>query len=73
MRKINFMEELTKADLKAIEISVKFLVDDITDELDSYENAGMDEAADTSREVLSNLYNVLGKVRNMGMNYDTSH
>lgn len=67
------MEELTKADLKAIEISVKFLVDDITDELDSYENAGMDEAADTSREVLSDLYNVLAKVRNMGMNYDTSH
>lgn len=67
------MEELTKADLKAIEISVKFLVDDITDELDSYESAGMDEAAETSREVLSDLYNVLGKVRNMGMSNETSH
>jgi len=73
MTKINFMESLDKADLKAIEISVKFLVDDITEELDSYESAGMDEAAETSREVLGKLYNVLGKVRNMGMSYDTSN
>jgi len=73
MIKIDFMESLTKAELKAIEMSVKLLVDDIADELDNYENAGMEDAADTSREVLSTLYNVLGKVRNMGMNYDTSH
>lgn len=72
MTKIDFMESLTKADLKAIEMSVKFLVDDITEELDSYENAGMDEAAETSREVLSTLYNVLGKVREIGMSYDAS-
>lgn len=67
MTKINFMESLDKADLKAIEISVKFLVDDITEELDSYESAGMDEAAETSREVLSELYNVLGKIRKIGI------
>jgi hypothetical protein len=64
---INFMESLDKSDLKAIEISVKFLVDDITEELDSYESAGMDEAAETSREVLSELYNVLGKIRKIGI------
>ena len=73
MIKIDFMESLTKAELKAVEMSVKLLVDDIADELDNYENAGMEDAANTSREVLSTLYNVLGKVRNMGMNYDTSN
>lgn len=73
MKKNDFMESLTLADLKAIEISVKFLVDDIADDLDAYETAGMEDAADTTREVLTELYNVLGKVRNIGMSYDASN
>jgi hypothetical protein len=73
MKKNDFMESLTLADLKAIEISVKFLVDDIADDLDAYENAGMEDAIDTTREVLTELYNVLGKVRKIGMSYDTSN
>lgn len=66
------MEELTEKDFKAIEVSVKCLIDDITDELDSYEDAGMENAVDTSRDVLNDLYNVLGKVRKISMSYDTS-
>jgi len=64
---INFMEDLSRNDLKVIEMSVKLITDDVTEELDSYERAGMDEAAETSREVLSELYNVLGKIRKIGM------
>lgn len=67
------MEELTRNDLKAIEVSVKFLIDDITDELNSYEDLGMEDAVDTSTGVLKNLYNVLNKVRKLGMAYDTSN
>lgn len=67
------MESLTKDELKAVEMCVKFMVDDISEELDRYEDAGMNEAADTSREVLSKLYGVLGKLRKMGMTYDTSN
>ena len=59
------MNSLTKNDLKAIEISVKFLVDDITEELESYEIAGMDEAEQTARGVLGDLYIVLNKIRKM--------
>jgi len=70
---IKFMEGLTKSELKAVEMCVKFMVDDITEELDSYENAGMEDAAQTSREVLGKLYNVLGKVRKIGMGYDASN
>ena len=70
---IKFMEGLTKSELKAVEMCVKFMVDDITEELDSYENAGMEDAAQTSREVLGKLYNVLGKVRKIGMEYDASN
>lgn len=66
------MNELNENDLKAIEVSVKFLIDDITDELDRYEDAGMENAADTSRDVLNDLYNVLDKVRKMTTAYDTS-
>jgi len=57
------MIELNKADLKAIEMSLKLVLDDVSEELHSYENAGMDEASTISREVLSDLYNVLKKVR----------
>ena len=57
------MIELNKADLKAIEISLKLVLDDVGEELHSYETAGMDEASTISREVLSDLYNVLKKVR----------
>jgi len=59
------MEELSKSDLKAIEMSLKLIVDDVSDELHDYESAGMEEASQTSREVLFNLYNVLNKVRRM--------
>lgn len=66
MKQIDFMEELSKGDLKVIEMSIKQITDDVTEELDSYERAGMDEAVETSREVLSELYNVLGKIRKIG-------
>ena len=59
------MIELNKADLKAIEMSLKLVLDDVVEELHSYETAGMDEASTISREVLSDLYNVLNKVRKM--------
>ncbi len=59
------MIELNKADLKAIEMSLKLVLDDVGEELHSYETAGMDEASTISREVLSDLYNVLEKVRKM--------
>tara|TARA_R100001198_G_scaffold3709_1_gene2140 strand:- start:186 stop:377 length:192 start_codon:yes stop_codon:yes gene_type:complete len=59
------MIELNKADLKAIEMSLKLVLDDVGEELHSYETAGMDEASTISREVLSDLYNVLNKVRKM--------
>tara|TARA_R110000796_G_scaffold45496_2_gene110031 strand:- start:8955 stop:9143 length:189 start_codon:yes stop_codon:yes gene_type:complete len=59
------MKSLSKSDLKAIEISVKFLVDDIAEELRSYEIAGMDDAEQTARKVLGDLYVVLNKVRKM--------
>lgn len=67
MKQIDFMEDLSRNDLKVIEMSVKLITDDVTEELYSYESAGMDEAAETSREVLSELYNVLGKIRKIGM------
>lgn len=63
MKKIDIMEKLSKSDLRAIEISVKFLVDDIAEELQGYENAGMHEAEQTARDVLGDLYVVLNKLR----------
>ena len=65
MKQFNLMESLTKSDVKAIELSVKFLLDDISEELRVYEESGIDDAAETSREMVSELYKVLGKVRNM--------
>ncbi len=57
------MIELNKSDLKAIKMSLKLVLDDLEEELNIYENSGMDEASSISREVLSDLYNVLEKVR----------
>jgi flagellar motor component MotA len=42
-------------------------LDDITEELKHYEESRMDEAVQTSREVLEVLYSVLKKVREKGM------
>lgn len=57
------MDELSKSDLKAIEMSLKLVLDDVIEELYSYETAGMHEASQISRDVLGDLYNVLNKVR----------
>ena len=57
------MDELSKSDLKAIEMSLKLVLDDVIEELYSYETAGMYEASQISRDVLGDLYNVLNKVR----------
>ena len=57
------MIELNKSDLKAIKMSLKLVLDDLEEELNIYENSCMDEASSISREVLSDLYNVLEKVR----------
>ena len=65
------MVKLNKADLKAIEMSLKLVLADVGEELHSYENAGMDEASAISREVLYDLYNVLEKVRKMN-DYEVS-
>ena len=62
-----FMNSLSKAELKAVELGLRFLLDDITEELKHYEEARMDEAVQTSMEVLEVLYNVLKKVREKGM------
>jgi uncharacterized UPF0146 family protein len=62
-----FMNSLSKAELKAVELGLRFLLDDITEELKHYEEARMDEAVQTSREVLEVLYSVLKKVREKGM------
>ena len=62
-----FMQTLSKAELKAVELGLRFLLDDITEELKHYEEARMDEAVQTSMEVLEVLYNVLKKVREKGM------
>ncbi len=59
------MEILNESEIKTIELSVKFLLDDVSDELRAYEESGIDDAAETSREMVSKLYKVLGKVRNM--------
>jgi len=61
------MNSLSKAELKAVELGLRFLLDDITEELKHYEEARMDEAVQTSREVLEVLYSVLKKVREKGM------
>lgn len=62
-----FMQTLSKAELKAVELGLRFLLDDITEELKHYEESRMDEAVQTSREVIEVLYSVLKKVREKGM------
>lgn len=52
-------------ELKAIALCVTFMIEDVTEELKSYEEAKIDEAAQTSREVLSGLHKVLNKVRKL--------
>lgn len=59
------MESLNESEIKTIELSVKFLLDDVSEELRVYEESGIDDAAETSREMVSKLYKVLVKVRNM--------
>ena len=53
MQKIN--DEFSSGELKAIALCVTFMIEDVSEELNSYEEARMDEAAQTSREVLSGL------------------
>ena len=62
-----FMQTLSKAELKAVELGLRFLLDDITEELKHYEDSRMDETVQTSREVIEVLYSVLKKVRDKGM------
>lgn len=63
MQKIN--DEFSSGELKAIALCVTFMIEDVSEELNSYEDAKIDEAAQTSREVLSGLYRVLNKVRKL--------
>ncbi len=63
MQKIN--DEFSSGELKAIALCVTFMIEDVSEELNSYEDAKMDEAAQTSREVLSGLYKILNKVRDL--------
>jgi len=63
MQKIN--DEFNSGELKAIALCVTFMIEDVSEELNSYEDAKMDEAAQTSREVLSGLYKILNKVRDL--------
>lgn len=60
MQKIS--NEFSSGELKAIALCVTFMIEDVSEELNSYEDAKMDEAAQTSREVLSGLYKILNKV-----------
>jgi hypothetical protein len=60
MQKIS--NEFSSEELKAIALCVTFMIEDVSEELNSYEDAKMDEAAQTSREVLSGLYKILNKV-----------
>jgi hypothetical protein len=57
--------QFSSGELKAISLCISFMIDDVNEELESYENASMTEAAQTSREVLSGLYEVLNKIRNL--------
>jgi hypothetical protein len=63
MQKIN--DEFSSGELKAIALCVTFMIEDVSEELNSYEEARMDEAAQTSRDVLSGLYRILNKVRDL--------
>jgi len=63
MQKIS--NEFSSGELKAIALCVTFMIEDVNEELKSYEEAKIDEAADTSREVLSGLYRLLNKVRGL--------
>ena len=63
MQKIN--NEFSSGELKAIALCVTFMIEDVSEELNSYEEARIDEAAQTSRDVLSGLYRILNKVRSL--------
>ena len=63
MQKIN--DQFSSGELKAIALCVTFMIEDVSEELNSYEEARIDEAAQTSREVLSGLYRILNKVRSL--------
>jgi len=63
MQKIN--DEFSSGELKAIALCVTFMIEDVSEELNSYEEARIDEAAQTSRDVLSGLYRILNKVRSL--------
>jgi len=63
MQKIS--NEFSSGELKAIALCVTFMIEDVSEELNSYEDAKMDEPAQTSREVLSGLYKILNKVRDL--------
>jgi hypothetical protein len=63
MQKIS--NEFSSGELKAIALCVTFMIEDVSEELNSYEDAKMDEAAQTSRDVLSGLYKILNKVRDL--------
>jgi hypothetical protein len=57
--------QFSSGELKAISLCISFMIEDVNEELKSYEEAKMDEASQTSREVLSGLYEVLNKIRNL--------
>ena len=60
--------EFDSGQLKAIQLSVSFMIEDINEELESYENAKMSEAAQTSRDVLAEMYVILNKLRSINDN-----
>jgi hypothetical protein len=60
--------EFDSGQLKAIQLSVSFMIEDINEELESYENAKMCEAAQTSRDVLAEMYVILNKLRSINDN-----
>ena len=63
MQKIE--SEFSEGELKAIALCVTFMIEDVSEELNSYEEARIDEATQTSRDVIAGLYDVLNKVRKL--------
>jgi hypothetical protein len=63
MQKIE--SEFSEGELKAIALCITFMIEDISEELNSYEEARIDEATQTSRDVIAGLYDVLNKVRKL--------
>jgi uncharacterized UPF0146 family protein len=59
--------QFSSGEIKTISLGISFMIEDVNEELEIYENANMTEAAQTSREVLSSLYEVLNKVRNLNL------